>query len=267
MTSTRWIAVALMLFSMPVFAQESASPKFASPANHSDETAEQEVGSFEAELDRLRHEIAATKSLRENVVSETSETSETSEAPEADTTNRQAQRQELFDLLAKLASRKPVVEPQPTKPSVADDRPNPPTREPRAQPAAAHPLITDKIVDPFALGRTLFRAEDFRGAELAFRKVKVTDDNRVLLQYLIATCLRKQSQWDQAARAYRVVAENKVDPALRDLAIWQLENIRWHQQTDAQLKQLREWRSSPDAPAGDSPAAKRAESPGRAITR
>lgn len=253
MTSTRWIAVAFMLVTMPVFAQESASSKIASPANGSDETAKQEVGSFEAELDRLRHEIAATKSLREDVVSETSE------APEADTTNRQAQRQELFNLLAKLASRKPVAEPLPTKPSIADQHPCPPTHEPTAQPAAAHPLITDKIVDPFALGRALFRAEDFRGAELAFRKVKVTDDNRVLLQYLIATCLRKQSQWDQAARAYRVVAENKVDPALRDLAIWQLENIRWHQQTDAQLKQLREWRSSPDAPAGDSPAAKKTD--------
>lgn len=261
MKSTRWIAVAFMLATTPVFAQELASPKITSPANHSDETADHEVGSFENELEHLRQEIAAAKTLRERVVTETAE------SPEAQAPNRQAQRQELFDLLAKLAARKPSPEPSPAKPTVTEERLGKPTPEQVTQPPTAHPLITDKIVDPFALGRALFRAEDYRGAELAFRKVKVTEENRVLLQYLIATCLRKQSQWEQAVRAYRVVAENEVDPALRDLAIWQLENIRWHQQTEAQLKQLREWRSTTDALEPDPPSAKKTNVPARTVTK
>jgi tetratricopeptide (TPR) repeat protein len=237
MTSTRWIAVAWILIASPVFAQVVDAPATdvaATPRN---------VLSFEEELEGLRRDIAATKTLREQAAVEAGQ------AIESETLATQ-QRNELLELLTKLATQKPSPQPAPTPdntaPRAVPSTLKTTTRKPATESdsAAAHPLITDKVVDPYGLGRALFRTGDYRGAEQAFRKVKVTDDNRVMLQYLIATCLRKQSKWEQAVKAYRVVAENNDDPVLRDMATWQLENIRWHQRTESQLEQLRELRGS-----------------------
>lgn len=252
MKSTGWIVVAGWLIASPVFAQslDSLPAPNASEDTSAVSVAPQPNGakSFESELERLSQDIAAIKSLREQVASEASQplTSDVAVAEE--------QRRELLELLTKLATKNVSVKPTPEPPKPQQVTPALGPRigaakaETKLEKTAAHPLITDKIVDPFALGRALFRSDDYSGAEQAFRKVKVTDDNRVMLQYLIATCLRKQSRWDQAAKAYRIVSENKDDPALRDLALWQLENIRWYQQTESQLEQLRELREPPASP-------------------
>ncbi len=260
MKSTGWIAVAGWLIASPLVAQEfqlppdvatSAEPLFmnrAVPLNR--------LEAFEAELEQLGKEIAAIKVIREQVAAE----SKQSLSP--DSAEAQEQRRELLDLLTKLATKKippkPAADPIKTVPT-----PTLPAAVARSdsRPASDHPLISDKIVDPYALGRALFRAEDYVGAEQAFRKAKVTDDNRVLLQYLIATCLRKQARWEQAAKAYRTVAENKEDPALRDLAEWQLENIRWHRKTELQLEELRRLREQTDPAKSPPQASKPAAAP------
>ncbi len=258
MKSARWIAVAGWLIASPVFGQ---SPDSLPAPNASEDTAEVSVApqpnaakSFDSELERLRQDIAAIKLLREQVAAEANQplTRDVAVAEEP--------RRELLDLLTKLATKNVSAKPTPEPPQPQKEAPAPGPRigaakaESKPENVAAHPLITDKMVDPFALGRALFREEDFVGAEQAFRKVKVTGDNRVLLQYLIANCLRKQSRWEQAAKAYRIVTDNKDDPALRDLALWQLENIRWYQRTELQLKQLRELRGPPASSKADTQA-------------
>lgn len=250
MKSTGWIVVAGWLIAAPVFAQSLDSPP--SPLPSEDTSADNsaapssDLPSFESELSRLRQGIATMRQLREQVAEEAGQPLAT------DAAATQKQRRELLELLTKLASKSlshsSAPAPEPAKPQKPAPEPIPVRVKTvtKPSPTSDHPLITDKIVDPFGLGRALFRAGDYRGAEQAFRKVKVTEDNRVLVQYLIATCLRKQSLWEQAVKAYRVVAENNVDPALRDLAVWQLENIHWHRQTESQLEQLRELRESTD---------------------
>lgn len=248
MKSTRWIVVAGWLTATPVFAQtlESPTAPVTSEESVATDAAPRLSGtvSFDSELERLRQEIAATKALREQVAAEVDQPLAT------DAAAAQVHRRELLELMTKLATRnvpsRPAPAAEPTKPLPTN--PVPASRigttkvDSLPTASAVHPLITSKIVDPSALGRALFRAGDYVGAEQAFRKVKVTDENRVMLQYLIATCLRKQSRIDQAAKAYRIVADNKDDPQLRDLALWQLENIRWSQQSETQLERVRQLR-------------------------
>ena len=238
MKLTRWIAVAGWLMAWPVFAQAADSP----PTRALGESGLASEP-FDLELEGLRQDIATLKSLRDQVAAESNQ------PLSSDAATAQEQRRELLDLLTKMATKgvSPRVVPEPPLPLTpvpAPERPNRAATEAKPATKVAQPRSADKIVDPFALGRTLFKAGKFREAEQAFRKVKVTDDNRVLMQYLVATCLRKQSLWDQAAKAYRIVSENKDDPALRDLAAWQLENIRWSQQTESQLEKLRQLRES-----------------------
>ncbi len=258
----RWIAAFCTLFTTFASAQSPDLPSTESPKSETVQVptpielpepapvrngTDNSGSSFEAELDKLRQEIATTKTLREQV-------SEATSAPLA--TNEQVaanQRRELMEMLTKLATKNLVAKPAPpvaapapqpviiVEPEVVQTKPIVQS-EVKPAPEQPHPLITDKVVDAYALGRALFRAQDFVGAEQAFHKVTVTDDNRVLLQYLIATCLRKQSRWIDAAKAYRVVAENPDDPALRDLAKWQLDNIRWYQQSETQIEKLRKMR-------------------------
>ncbi len=264
MKSTGWIAVAGWLIASPVFAQspDSLPAPTASEDTSAVSVAPQPNGakSFDSELEQLRQDIAATKLLREQVASEVNQ------PLASDVALAQEQRRELLELLTKLATKNLSAKPtsEPPQPQKLAPPPGPRIGATKAETKlekTTHPLITDKIVDPFALGRALFRSDDYSGAEQAFRKVKVTDDNRLILQYLIATCLRKQTRWEQAAKAYRVVSENKDDLALRDLALWQLENIRWYQQTELQLDQLRELRETQSSSKAASQAAKASASP------
>lgn len=261
MKSTRWIAVALCLVTSPafVFSEDDASvgeqpdpPSVVLQDAQQSEAPLSQSLSFDAELEQLRKDIASTKELREKSAAEAG-------LPyEGDADAAQEQRRILLELLTKLAAKK--VEPKanwepPPPPAIVS--PSATKSEQAHSPAvksgspdsneAPHPLISEKIVDPYALGRALFRANDYVGAEQAFRKVAATNENRVLVQYLVATCLRKQSKWEQAAKAYRTIAEQKEDPTLRDFAIWQLDNIRWNQSTNKQLEELRKLRQPLEA--------------------
>lgn len=257
MKSTGWIAVVAWLLTSLVWSQEAEIRREPTPSESASTVDESPKDSaragnafdatpplpFEVELEQLRNAIAVVKQLREQVAAAADE-------PVSDDAAASAQqRRQLLELLTKLAAKNLATRAAAAEPPVAEPVSTPPTTSRLAasskadsSKSPAHPLITDKVVDPFALGRALFRAGDYQGAELAFRKVRVTEDNRVLLQYLVATCLRKQGKWEQATKAYRVVAENNDDPALRDLAQWQLDNIRWHQETETQVEQLRQLR-------------------------
>ncbi len=187
--------------------------------------------SLEGEIEALRADLQAFHALSDEVAR-----SARAAELEADRTMLR-QRQEMLDILTKMATQGIARKPE------AKVKAAPP--EPVASPtpdSVAVPPVTDTAVDHFALGKVLFRAGEYPKAEQAFRKVTPTDDNRLLLKYLIATCLRKRSQWQAAIDTYREVAESDKDPVLRDLAKFQLDGIRWNQDTEKQIEQLRKQR-------------------------
>ena len=197
---------------------------------------------LEGELEALRSELRSFHSLSEEVA-------RSARAAEADADRTMIrQRQEMLDILTKLATQGLAKKAEP------------PERSKRTAPvlsttpeAIEAPAVTDSAVDQFALGKSLFRAGDYVKAEQAFRKVIVNDDNRLMVKYLIATCLRKRAQWKGAVEAYREVAASDKDPVLRDLANFQLDGIRWNQETEKQIEQLRKQRERQLGPAKNQP--------------
>jgi len=262
------VLLSLLSLTRLTYAQSDNAPEFLppSPTNPGTETAEpmplppapsapgDAELTIEAEIKKFRTELREFQSIREDVSLGTKTT--------AADTERMAlqQRQELLDLLAKLAkagmNRRPAPpastttpgqnrKTQPSEPANPPDEPDLTSEiEPNPQTTPIEPIdiAGSEIADPFGLGKVLFRGGDFVGAEKAFRKAKVSSENEMMLKYLLATCLRRQSKWQPAIEAYKTVAESNLDPVLRDLAKWQLDNIRWHQQTENQLEQLRKQR-------------------------
>ena len=155
----------------------------------------------------------------------------------------QRQRQELLDILTKLATQGIAARqsnpPDDRKPVLAAAPVPLPTLTPDA---IAAPVVTEAAIDPFSLGKVLFRAGEYAKAEQAFRRVTATEENRLMLKYLIATCLRKRSQWQAAIDAYQELADSDKDPVLRDLARFQLDGIRWNLETEQQIEQIRKRR-------------------------
>jgi tetratricopeptide (TPR) repeat protein len=190
---------------------------------------------LESEIEALRADLQSFHALS----SEVARSARAADA-EADRTLLR-QRQEMLDILTKLATqgltRRPTRNPADVKASNGAE----PVHAPPAD-STIVPEVTDAAVDQFALGKVLFRAGEFAKAEQAFRKVAVTDDNRLMVKYLIATCLRKRSRWQEAMESYREVAASDTDPVLRDLAKFQLDGIRWNQETENQIEQLRKQR-------------------------
>jgi len=100
---------------------------------------------------------------------------------------------------------------------------------------------TGVVADPRALAHVLFKAGNFELALKAYRMVSLTGmkaDERAPLQYLMATCLRKAGKLDEAAALYREVANVRGDEQIAACAQWQLVQLRWHGDFDAQLKDL-----------------------------
>jgi tetratricopeptide (TPR) repeat protein len=193
---------------------------------------------LESEIEGLRSDLQSFHSLKEDLAR-----SARSAEAEADRTMIR-QRQEMLDLLTRLATQS-LIKSKEQKPE-----PKPALEAtPVAPKVVAAPDVTDAAVDQFALGKVLFRSGEFEKAEQAFRKVASNDDNRLMLKYLIATCMRKRSQYQAAVEIYREVAASDKDPVLRDLARFQLDGIRWNQETEKQLELLRRQRERTPAAA------------------
>ena len=228
-----------------------------------------EPPNIEAELKRFRDEMREFQSLREEV-----SRSAKAAANEADRAAQQ-ERQDLMDLLSKLAKKNaerktiPPLPPQLNIPLIPEEAiddtgigvnvPKPTetfdlSRRNSDESESSEIAGSFDPADSFALGKVLFRSGDFVGAEKAFRKAIVTPENEMTLKYLLATCLRRQSQWKPASEIYKVVAESNQDPVLRDLAKWQLDNIRWHEQSEIQLEQFRKQREKRSEPKKTSAA-------------
>ena len=228
------------LSTVPLPAAPSFTPPLSNPTRVSNPNAGLET--LEGELEALRSDLQSFHALSDDV-------GRSVRAAEADADRTMIrQRQEILDVLTKLATQglakkvEPPAHPKRTEPVLSN------TPE-----AIKAPAVTDSAVDQFALGKSLFRAGEYAKAEQAFRKVTLTDDNRLMVKYLIATCLRKRSQWQAASDAYREVAASDKDPVLRDLANFQLDGIRWNQDTEKQIEQLRKQRERQLVPSKNQP--------------
>jgi hypothetical protein len=107
--------------------------------------------------------------------------------------------------------------------------------------------VARNAADPLALARVLIHHGDFGTALNHLQAVSLaglSNDERLLVQYLTATCLRKQGDTKDASLGYREVANSKGDELLADCAHWQLNAIRWREELNARLEHVRQRRQA-----------------------
>jgi hypothetical protein len=117
-------------------------------------------------------------------------------------------------------------------------------------------VALNRPIDALALAQSLFRTDDYAGALRAYRMVdpsSLAADNRLIVPYMIATCLRNQGKLAEASTLFREVANAKGGDILVDCAQWQLSSIEWRQQLQAELDQVRQRRKAWEAKAGAKP--------------
>jgi tetratricopeptide (TPR) repeat protein len=96
-------------------------------------------------------------------------------------------------------------------------------------------------LNPLALANVLYKAGNYDQALKAYRMISLTGqraDERAPIQYLIASCLRKMGKTDDAMAQYREVANVRGDDQLAACAQWQLGQMRWRSEYEAQLRDL-----------------------------
>ena len=96
-------------------------------------------------------------------------------------------------------------------------------------------------IDTLRMAQNLYKAGDLEAARLAFKQLeeKAGTEDRLFVQYMLASCLRKQGKSSEAAVFYREVAEAKDDAFLKESALWQLSMLKSSQDLESQLEQLR----------------------------
>jgi hypothetical protein len=203
------------------------------------------------DMDRLQQELEQLRKEREALEAARSAPSEEPPRDEGGSTSETAKlRLRLAELLARTGaltrSRRADVAPQPPPFDPATPgKPLDPKTEPSTRPDTASATDTGKPVDSLALANALFGAGDYEGALKAYGQVNLTGmrpDERVPVQYLIATCLRRQGKTDEAAKLYREIAGSKGDEMVAELAQWQLQSMRWRRDMEEQIKDLRQRR-------------------------
>jgi hypothetical protein len=96
---------------------------------------------------------------------------------------------------------------------------------------------------PVQVGQDQFRASQYDAALLTFRGIdaeKLSKDERVLVQYLTAGCLRNLGQLDEAVVLYRAVADSRGDEAVVENANWLLKAIESRRSLQRELTAMRE---------------------------
>lgn len=102
-------------------------------------------------------------------------------------------------------------------------------------------LPENGAIDTLRMAQNLYKAGDLEAARLAFKQLeeKAGTEDRHFVQYMLASCLRKQGKSSEAAVLYREVAEAKDDAFLKESALWQLSMLKSSQELESQLEQLR----------------------------
>ena len=106
------------------------------------------------------------------------------------------------------------------------------------------------VIDPLAMAQNYFQAGDYEEALRAYRLVPsggLRPDERVSIQYMIATCLRKLGKIDEAMPLYREVSGFKGDNYVgfvAECAGWQVRNLSELHALRTQLAQLQQRRKA-----------------------
>jgi tetratricopeptide (TPR) repeat protein len=192
-----------------------------------------DLAALRHEAERLRSEGAALASERQKI---------NAELP-ADSAEIAHLRKRLNELVATLAARQPHrPAPAGTPPVISHQGGTPHTET-----AAGTPMPPADVSpgDPMLAARALFRAGDHAAALETYRQIDLdalTRDERTLVQYMSACCLRKLGRLDEAAALYREVASAREDEVLTDCALWHLSAINWRRDMEKQLEALRDRR-------------------------
>lgn len=118
---------------------------------------------------------------------------------------------------------------------------------PKQSAATKSETVTDAPVDPIALAQSLFRAGDYTAALNAYRKLDKDDqkpDDRIVIQYMMACCLRKLGKVDEASVLYREAANSPGNDFLMENAQWYLRTMKDRRELEAQLEELRQRRQA-----------------------
>src|SRR5208283_2227612 len=109
--------------------------------------------------------------------------------------------------------------------------------------ASPAPSAPGQPVSARDLAESLFRTGDCEGALRAYNSLDpnaLKVEERLEVQYMIATCLRKLGKTEDAGNLYREVANARGDEMLADCARWQLSAMSWHRDMENDLARLRQ---------------------------
>jgi tetratricopeptide (TPR) repeat protein len=161
-------------------------------------------------------------------------------------------RQKLGVVLQHLATGAPlVVRPPNTMPeSTLNPRQSNPASasEPQSPTGPTGPGVTANTIhgrpqgDAYLEAQALFRAAQYKEALAAYRALQpesLDGEERLLVQYLTACCLRKLGKLDDAATLYRQVADAREDDLLTECSLWHLSTIGWRRDVEKQLTEIR----------------------------
>jgi tetratricopeptide (TPR) repeat protein len=193
----------------------------------------------------LSREAARLKAEREALVREREKlTHVTPVAAAADAAELARLRRRMAELFLTLK-----IDPsgRPRPPSSDDPPARPPRMAPDNEPSSERrlaPTATAKE-DPFLLAQLQFRAGQYEASLAAFRRLdpeSLSQEERVVVQFFGACCLRKLGKLEEAAAIYRDVADAREDDFLTECAVWHLSAIAWRRDVEKQLEEFRKLR-------------------------
>ncbi|MBW3539620.1 MAG: tetratricopeptide repeat protein [Planctomycetes bacterium] len=113
-----------------------------------------------------------------------------------------------------------------------------------SEPPEDQPLATP--VDPLAAARLEFRAGKYQAAqrhyEQALTQGNYSPQTQLMIEYMIANCLRHQGNIPAAKGKYQKIIDSGRDPRLAEHARRQLESLKTREELEKSLEQLKEFR-------------------------
>lgn len=185
--------------------------------------------------------LEAVKKEREALAKDREVRPAAQDEEDATSAERRLLRKRLEELLLKLNA-KPA--PAPRRADVPD--PRPPVDPPRVLPT---PPVTDpgKAVDVVARAINLYREGSIQAALGAFELVDLTaltPADRAFVLYMTAGCYRRLNNLVRATELYNDILVSNADPFYVECANWQVNSVRWRQDLDKQLSDLRQRREA-----------------------
>ena len=107
--------------------------------------------------------------------------------------------------------------------------------------------LSETAVDPLSLAQALFRTGDYEGSLAIYLSLLHKEPlplEKVMYQYMIASCYRKLGKYDQAYSLYLEVINSKRDEVLSECSVWQLDTMKWRKDLENRLGQIKQRRQA-----------------------